>query len=277
MNADDTFESETPTRKSDLPIGLLPGWNWVGYPVKGEQTVANALSGFLAAEGDALVSQDGFAVYSNGQWTGSLTTLSTGKGYMMRVGKAQTLRFKAPAVALGVKGKMRPRLQPTQRHGIDKHAYPQVMGLVAQLHTEGAPILTDQLLLLAYADDECRGAANIDSLTFLTLYGDGGERIRYRALDTADGTLYAIVESDTFTPGVTGLPTQPRQLTLGERLDTVTTIGDITVATPSSDVRPTAYYSLGGTLVGHSSTSLRPGIYIVGYNDGHHGKVIIRQ
>lgn len=277
MNADDTFESETPTCKSDLPIGLLPGWNWVGYPVKGEQTVANALSGFLAAEGDALVGQDGFAVYSNGQWTGSLTTLSTGKGYMMRVGKAQTLRFKAPAVALGVKGKMRPRLQPTQRHGIDKHAYPQVMGLVAQLHTEGAPILTDQLLLLAYADDECRGAANIDSLTFLTLYGDGGERIRYRALDTADGTLYAIVESDTFTPGVTGLPTQPRQLTLGERLDTVTTIGDITVATPSSDVRPTAYYSLGGTLVGHSSISLRPGIYIVGYNDGHHGKVIIRQ
>ena len=276
MNAPDAFESDALTCNGNMPIALMPGWNWVGYPVKGEQALADALANFRADEGDALVGQDGFSVYSQGRWTGSLSSLSTGKGYMMRVDMAKTLRFKVPTVKLGINGKVRSRLLSAHRQGVDKHAFPQVMGLIAQLHYEGAPIPADRLLLMAFADGECRGTAYADTLTFLTLYGEGGERLDYRAVDTTDGTVYAIAESDTFLPGITGTPTQPRQLTLTGLSETPTDISDNTMRNIPSAI-PTGYYSLSGTLVGHSAAMLSPGIYLVSRSDGSVGKVIIRK
>ena len=70
------------TGQAQVPITLEQGWNWISYPYSEPMSVAEALSGVEAAEGDMLKSQgDGFAQYQNGAWTGSLTMLIPGKGY----------------------------------------------------------------------------------------------------------------------------------------------------------------------------------------------------
>lgn len=63
-------------------IAINRGENWFGY-IGTEKTVTDAFEGFTPAEGDKVVSQnDGFAIYENGAWVGTLGTLQPGKGYV---------------------------------------------------------------------------------------------------------------------------------------------------------------------------------------------------
>ena len=68
---------------SDVIVSLTQGYNWFGYT--GAQPLAlenlNITPG--PAEGDKINSQsDGFAIYENGAWSGSLTMLLPGRGYV---------------------------------------------------------------------------------------------------------------------------------------------------------------------------------------------------
>ena len=71
----------TPGR-AQVPITLEQGWNWISYPYSEPMTIEEALSGFTPAEGDILKSQTSMAQYQNGSWSGNLTTLIPGEGYM---------------------------------------------------------------------------------------------------------------------------------------------------------------------------------------------------
>ena len=66
---------------SEATVTLLSGYNWVGYP--GLQPLAIADLGITPAEGDKIDSQDeGYAIYENGTWKGTLATLQPGRGYV---------------------------------------------------------------------------------------------------------------------------------------------------------------------------------------------------
>ena len=63
-------------------VTINPGENWFGF-VGTTKTVAAAFAGFTPAAGDKVISQDeGFAVYENGAWSGTLVNLQPGKGYV---------------------------------------------------------------------------------------------------------------------------------------------------------------------------------------------------
>ena len=68
--------------QAQVPITLEQGWNWISYPYSEPMTIEAALSGFTPAEGDILKSQTSMAQYQNGSWSGNLTTLIPGEGYM---------------------------------------------------------------------------------------------------------------------------------------------------------------------------------------------------
>ena len=72
----------TTGQAQDVPITLEQGWNWISYPRSEPMTIEAALSGFTPAEGDILKSQTSMAQYQNGSWSGNLTTLIPGEGYM---------------------------------------------------------------------------------------------------------------------------------------------------------------------------------------------------
>ena len=276
MKAADNYACQGSRCRDNMPISLHAGWNWIGYPVEGAQSISAALADYVAEEGDMLMGQDGFSTYSGGRWSGSLTTLETGKGYMMRCQRANTLRFHSPSVRLNLSRMSRRGISKTGKYGIDKHAYPNVMGMIAILMIDGEKASPERFTLLAFSSEECRGMAQwTDSLAFLTIYGDSGEPIHYRAIDNVDGTVYDIIEKDAFTPSVKGTKPMPCQLTLGPES------GDATIIQPalahnSRQSGIEGYYSLSGTLMSRRAATLPRGVYIMRRSDGTAHKINIQ-
>ncbi len=79
-----------------VTFSIEPGYNWFGYMGTESKAIDEALVelGVTPTEGDKINSQnEGFAIYENGQWTGRLTTLQPGHGYiyMSIPGQAKTV------------------------------------------------------------------------------------------------------------------------------------------------------------------------------------------
>lgn len=67
---------------TQVNINILPGYNWFGYTGVANLTLANALDSFTPNENDQIIGQEGTATFSCGQWSGSLTSLEPGRGYV---------------------------------------------------------------------------------------------------------------------------------------------------------------------------------------------------
>lgn len=69
---------------SSVTVTLHPGHTWFSYPGAQAASIATAFgSGFTPSPGDKITSQtSGFAIYENGAWTGTLTQLQPGQGYI---------------------------------------------------------------------------------------------------------------------------------------------------------------------------------------------------
>ena len=64
-------------------VTLVPGVNWIGYPLDENLPIATALANLTPTENDIIKTYDGeVATYSGGAWHGTLTTLKPGKGYI---------------------------------------------------------------------------------------------------------------------------------------------------------------------------------------------------
>lgn len=79
-----------------VTLSIEPGYNWFGYTGTEAKAIDEALAelGITPNEGDKINSQnEGFAIYENRQWTGRLTTLQPGHGYvyMSITGQAKTV------------------------------------------------------------------------------------------------------------------------------------------------------------------------------------------
>lgn len=280
MQQGDTYMSNDFFCEGGRPIMLLPGWNWIGYTVNGQQSLGDAMGEFMAEEGDKIVGRSGFATYENGTWQGTLSALETGMGYMLYTKQAKTLTFKSPSVKVNLS-----RQHHTTSHAarartssifrpVSKHAYPNVMGVIAELFDGNEKVEADRFSLYAYdVDGTCRGEGKwVNGLAYMTLYGKGGEALSYRAVDLVDGTVYTIRETTSFTEGITGRVNQPFVLTLGQSEGNATLIDGVPIAPDSSEIE--GYYNLNGTRVSFRSASR--GIYLVKYKDGSFRKVIVK-
>ena len=65
---------------SDVEITIVPGNNWIGCPTT--RNVGLTELGITPVEGDIITSTTQSATFQNGQWTGELTTLQPGQGYV---------------------------------------------------------------------------------------------------------------------------------------------------------------------------------------------------
>jgi hypothetical protein len=277
MDQADTYTCNTFVSEDGRPVMLQPGWNWIGYTVNGAQSLSDALSDYVAEEGDKIISQNGIATYENGTWQGSLSTFEAGIGYMLYTKQAKTLTFKSPSVKVNFS-----RLHHRTSHAartrttslfrpVSHNAYPNVMGVIAEIWQNDEKTESGRYALFAYdADGECRGEGKwINGLAWLTLYGKGGEPLSYRAVDQFDGTVYSIRETTSFAEGMTGSVGQPCIFTIGEKNGEATAIEGVPDI-QSSDI--VGYYHLDGTRA--SVTTARRGIYLVKYNNGSYKKII---
>ena len=157
-------------------------------------------------------------------------------------------------------------------YGIDKYAYPNVMGIIGTLQWQDQPVEPGRFTLLAYSGNECRGAATwVGDLLFLTTYGEGGEPLQFFAEDEADGAVYNVnVSEPLFTSGIFGTIQSPR-------LFSISGTESVNVSTAlMANTGIEGYYNLGGIRVGNRAAALPKGVYIVKMADGSHRKIYVK-
>ncbi len=241
---------------------LYEGWNWIGYPVANTMTPAEALQKTDAEEGDFIVGQDGMATFTNSQWTGTLIQMEPGLGYMYRSVSDKSLFLNATSQTSSRRANVERSIDNGQAvipedWTVDKRKYPNVMGLVAELVQDGEAMDANKWLVGAFCGEECRGLSQtVGGHLMINVYGMGGERISFMALNRECGEVMGVEESEPFRTDILGTIQQPYELHSG----VVTGIAEM--ENGRWKIGDAAVYDLQGRRVEKSSMTSN-GIYIV--------------
>ena len=201
-------------------VTLYNGWTWLAYPYVNAFTPENLK--LTPTAGDRIVSKsDGFVEYSNGKWTGTLTTLSPFSTYLYynNAGKAATLTWSSessiysaahPAAAREINlvdisdeteaTSLNSRLSPLTSHWeYDHTAYRNNMTMIARIDAGGENVLTtaetDRYTIGAFVGSECRGEGrSIDGLMFITVHANAGELVSFRLYDSQKDFEFTVNE-----------------------------------------------------------------------------------
>lgn len=198
LNAADTLRlvgQKIHPDSSYAAIQIVPGYNWIGYISMKNLSVNEALGNYPAMNGDLIRSQYEFAYYDsiNAQWTGSLTVMRPGMGYVLK--SAQNTTFHYPISAF-----LRPADLPKQLtpfYTMNANAFEQSMSVVVKsnLCIEN---MSDNMVLGAFnANNELRGwiPAQMDVVSgkpfyYLTIHGNtSGETLNLKFFNNTTGAI----------------------------------------------------------------------------------------
>lgn len=189
---------------ASTPICLYSGWNWLGYPVNQVMSVGEAFANATPMEGDYIVGQDGFALYNDGAWVGTLLTLSPGRGYMYQSKSDNEFAYNTAIVSKAKALYSRGIVNQTPWTA-DKHKYPNIMCIIAELYVNGHVADAGQYSVGAFCGTECRGVGKyVNGKLMMTVYGNGNEKITFLAVDNETEEVYNIVEEVKFTETLLG-------------------------------------------------------------------------
>lgn len=213
-----------------LPKVLNDGWTWLYYPYQFDYNLSELdekcdWSGTLPV-GTVIKSKDGrIATLADkdtySEWTGTLTKLEAGQGYLVFTPAPGFTLHWATESAMG-----QPEPQPQQaskRSGsvsawrYDHTLYSDNMAIIADL--DGAE-LTDGMNVGAFVGGECRGEGKVsDGRLFIGVHGilDENEKVDFRLYDPSEQTYYKLVESLNFSQSE-GSYANPVMFHLGEEL-----------------------------------------------------------
>lgn len=245
---------------ADTPVTVKKGWNWIGCPLYNATAIDAALKGYTPAEGDAIIGINAFATYEDGEWEGTLASLTPGQAYLLKCGKQQTFRWNSLSRS---KQKSRRYAAPESEtpagspwHA-DMHAYPNAIGVIATLDSEPANSYT----VAAFCGSECRGVAEVmNGVLYFNIYGEENDQIRFRLMES-NGEILDLEQTITLIPeSIVGSRKSPLLLDIGQT-------GIHTTALSGSQVISIEYYTLSGMRV----SAPAPGILIqkTVYSDGH--------
>ena len=259
---------------------IVPMWNWLGNPYQydhdinsvfsTEDTYANNFN-----VGDRIVSKDdGFAEYNGEKWTGTLTTLHAGLGYMYFNAASDTIDMEYQR-----EGRM-PQGTPVMNAPQHKQSvwtynsapFADNMTIVADL---GNDYSAERFTVGAFVGDECRGEGEmIDGKCFITVHADKGETISFKLHDAVSGEMRTINEQMPFAK-MAGSLRAPQRLTVGGIVTGITAAdiassgiavvdGQITVQ--GMDVADIIVCNASGAVVSTGETTvtgLPSGVYVV--------------
>ena len=248
----------------DVTVSLAKGWNWIGYTPSVSLPVSTALSGFTPTDGDVIKGRRSFAVWHDGDWTGSLERLEPGEGYMYMANEAGDLRYIAT----------RPVHQDSDADGrpsqdddfavpqwtLSSERYEMNMSIIASFSMDGT-VQGDGYVIGAFCGNECRGICTrmTDGCYYITVFGDAGsnEVIGFKAFNTLTGEVTGIAESLTFGNIIVGEPESPYILHSGDPETGINGIG--------GDLSVEDVFNVGGVMVGGASSvdNLNEGVYIM--------------
>jgi hypothetical protein len=206
---------------NNTPLSLGAGYSWLGYLPQNGLPVNTALAGITPSpvENNRVLGQNSFAVFYQGQWIGSLTSLNPGKGYIIELSNPSTLQFPATS---GKKEMLTEEklMSPTDEIPLANQQFS--MMLIARLKLpDGIISCNPGDVVFAYSGSECRGMAvpviGNNRAIFMSVGSDvqSGEKIRFKAWLSKYGTLADVNESIVFRSlEKTGTMDEPLVLTL---------------------------------------------------------------
>ena len=259
---------------------IVPMWNWLGNPYQYDHDINSVFSTEDAYAnkfnvGDRIVSKDnGFAEYNGEKWTGTLTTLHAGLGYMYFNAASDTINME-----LKYEWNM-PQGTPVMNAPQHKQSvwtynsapFADNMTIVADLGNEYS---AERFTVGAFVGDECRGEGEmIDGKCFITVHADKGETISFKLHDAVSGEMRTINEQMPFAK-MAGSLRAPQRLTVGGIVTGITAAdiassgiavvdGQITVQ--GMDVADIIVCNASGAVVSTGETTvagLPSGVYVV--------------
>lgn len=259
---------------------IVPMWNWLGNPYQydhdinsvfsTEDTYANKFN-----VGDRIVSKDnGFAEYNGEKWTGTLTTLRAGLGYMYFNAGSENVDMEYQRESLMPQGT--PVMNaPQHKQSVwtyNSAPFADNMTIVADLGNEYS---AERFTVGAFVGEECRGEGEmIEGKCFITVHADKGETISFKLYDAVSGEMRTINEQLPFAK-MAGSFRTPQRMTVGGIVTGITAAdiassgiavvdGQITVQ--GMDVADVIVCNASGAVVSTGETTvagLPSGVYVV--------------
>ena len=257
-------------KPAETIVGLVEGWNWLGYVPTVALPMTIALENLEASDGDRIISlTKGFAVYDGNTWQNGFE-MEPGEGYMYhRMADATTFCYSDKDAA--EQSRKRISVSKSQNYAqipwtCDIHHYPDVTTIIAQLYMEDRPLELGEYSVGAFCGQECRGVGKqVGDKLFITIHGTVADKesIVFCAYEHATERTLPISETIMFQGQCLGrlespmpLHTQPMPTRIGELPD-------------MSDIR--AIYTPDGKRL----SRLNRGVNIVVKNDGTTRKVVV--
>ena len=186
---------------TQTPISVGQGWNWIGYPVNFETTVDYALSNYTTPQAGEMIKSNGpFATYDavSESWVGTLTNLTPGNGYKMKILSSEAITYYYPAVpATSGREFVSAQIATSTEWEPQMSSNPDNMNMIAVVSLNGKEVTGEDVEIGAFNGEICRGAVRplyVESLdryfVFLTMYGENDEPYRFRMMDHETGAIY---------------------------------------------------------------------------------------
>lgn len=255
----DAFNMKADYSADAYEMQLGDKWNWVGFKYQFDHVLTdafNANSGF--ANGDRIVSKDaGFAEYDGAAWTGTLTTLLAGEGYMVynASGQQKTI-MPASENQLGKPSEVSGAKTNDQRSGVWQYNSARFASNMTVIADLGSEFASSRYSVGAFIGDECRGEGSfVGGKWFITVHGDAGvkgQTVSFRIYDTMTATSYDICGSLPFSQ-MAGKLSAPLRMTV----DSTTGISGVQNGFSVSNAKCT---TVDGR---HVDGKPAPGIYII--------------
>lgn len=258
---------------------IVPMWNWLGNPYQYDHDINSV---FVKEEnrnvfnvGDRIVSKDdGFAEYNGEKWTGTLTTLRAGLGYMYFNAGSENVDMELEHEYYMPQGT--PVMNVPQRKQTiwtyNSAPFADNMTIVADLGNEYS---AERFTVGAFVGEECRGEGEmIEGKCFITVHADKGETISFKLYDAVSGEMRTINEQLPFAK-MAGSFRAPQRMTVGGIVTGITAAdiassgiavvdGQITVQ--GMDVADVIVCNASGAVVSTGETTvagLPSGVYVV--------------
>lgn len=194
---------------------LNPGWNWIPYIPTINMTVENAFSSFTPTENDVIKGHTQFAVFENGNWSGSLKVLSPNSGYMYYSREPATLKYSSSLVSI-VDNQPPGVYENPSPWDYDESDFADNMTIIAELRKGDSPTVEGVYTVGAFCNNECRGIGEyVDGKLFITIHGNPNDAITFKAFENATDNEKKINEELTFTEQPLGSLSTPYILSLG--------------------------------------------------------------
>jgi gingipain K len=179
--------SAGPVDPAELEVTVNSGITWIGFPLTQAMNVNDALAGLTPEENDVIKTSGKMAMYSDGYWEGTLSTLEPGKGYVYNSRASQAKTFFYPSSKVET---IKPEIGEPLFWNTTAGRYADNMNVVAVVEIDGQEALSDNIEIGAFVGNECRGSVRLSRsastgryLAFLTIQGTDDETVSFRVLD----------------------------------------------------------------------------------------------